>query len=252
MASRVARVPLQRHRDHREDAATLKNAIAVWLRTAKQTTVMAAAISVVASQAWPSPTAVMIVRQVIAVLGVESDRAGVVRLQVEETCGDGGDGENRGGRGGDIQRLAVFRLVRRERERAQDEASDQAGGAQVDEHRGDGHAVADDSAGVDRDGRIRAAAIGEAREECRKRHNQQRRRPHNSRDSNHVASLSDVGWEDSAPYLHRMCGKCPPKASSAGTYCTFDERLGWVKRKRDASPKAFVPFGLAKTTLRQP
>ena len=39
-----------------------------------------------------------VVREVVAILGVEGDRPGVIRLQVEESRGDGGDRQDRGGR----------------------------------------------------------------------------------------------------------------------------------------------------------
>ena len=89
-------------------------------------TVSAAAISVVASQAWPSGFAVTKPESVVPNGGVEGHRFRIDGLQVEKSGRGRGDSQDRGGCGRDIQRPTVLRLVGGEREARENKGADEA------------------------------------------------------------------------------------------------------------------------------
>ena len=143
----------------------MTNASAVTLRTAKHSTVTPAAMSVVASHAWPSSVVVRNEPSTSPKRASNAQRLLEDREEREEPRGGRSDGPDGGCARGNVERAAELGPARLEGETHEHESAEGSRSAEVDEELRHGEPVPHDCTWVDEEWGIRSAAEGERSEE---------------------------------------------------------------------------------------
>ncbi len=193
VTGRIARVPLQRNRDKRQDRHDREQRDERLVANGKAHDGQTRGNESGRQPCLASGVIGHEVREHSTKLASEGDRLRVGVLHGEE-AGDGGcHGPDPGARCGNIQRPPEFRLVCRESKAAQDECTDDARLAEVDESRRDRQAVTHQCARVDRNRRLGTTAVCQCREECCERDDEKGAGAHDARRAIHPMSLFASG-----------------------------------------------------------